>query len=38
MRALFRLHTAKHGLNEKDHDLSTAHFRRVEDPNQLSLF
>ena len=38
MRALFRLHTAKHGLNEKDHDLSTAHFRRAEDPNQLSLF
>ncbi len=38
MRALFRLHARKLDLNSKSHALTAEHFRRVEDPNQLSLF
>ena len=38
LRSMFRLYTAKEGLNQKHLALSTEHFRRVASPGQLSLF
>jgi DNA repair photolyase len=38
IRSIFHLYTKRYGLNEREFGGSTAHFRRVENPDQLDLF
>jgi DNA repair photolyase len=38
IRSIFELYTRKYGINVDDVELTTEHFRRVENPGQLDLF